>query len=288
MPLHTEPAEPAEAAAAGQDAPSDRRERRLRHWRRHSVLTARDFIEDGRRLWLVTCPTRLATYHATCGFLPSWLRHWPCSKPPPLLSPFLCRRGPPRSSCRYAGSLRPASAFTAARRGRGIGKAGTGGGARVTMTIARRPTNPCRQLHRSADRQRQPDKRSWPRFNDRHCGLYYSLGSTTSKQVGKSEGRGSFARLFGNSRTVIALPRGTMCARALNEVFFCGCKDRYVQVLPSNLIASPFGRATTALSGRVLSPSGRLGEQLDGLGRWRDHRAGPQSDAAANHPPAFF
>jgi hypothetical protein len=31
-------------------------------------LTARDFIEDGRRLWRGTCPTRLAVYHATCGF----------------------------------------------------------------------------------------------------------------------------------------------------------------------------------------------------------------------------
>jgi hypothetical protein len=31
-------------------------------------LTAWDFIEDGRRLWRGTCPTRLAVYRATCGF----------------------------------------------------------------------------------------------------------------------------------------------------------------------------------------------------------------------------
>ena len=31
-------------------------------------MTARDFIEDGRRLWRGTCPTRLAVYHATYGF----------------------------------------------------------------------------------------------------------------------------------------------------------------------------------------------------------------------------
>jgi hypothetical protein len=31
-------------------------------------MVVRDFIEDGRRLWRGTCPTRLAVYHATCGF----------------------------------------------------------------------------------------------------------------------------------------------------------------------------------------------------------------------------